>query len=438
MGEDAVPIEEDEGPSTVRNRANERKKNPEPLSDMELAAQALNRLTNPSAEATPIKRRGRPKGGNSTSTQSFPPSNTIKTPRRSAWLARKEAADSDVEIPFELPPRTRRSRSSLQNVGTTIDISSAFEDSGDGGVLVDDEETDSLFGEPIERDQSDYSGANLRASTEEPSVDLEASDEESSLHTEISDEESSIQTADPRPFISSIEIQALGKAGTVVVVNDGEQVEKPMPKRRGRPPKNPRPAEIDSASPVPQDGPAPVTKLLSLKEKLALKGKSFRIVAKSQAPAAPSSGPSSASHTPSIPLKSILKTTTASPAWNKFDDEEEDEDDMAHVTPFASFNRASKPKPAMSTPAPVVKSGPTVVRLLSPSTEPEGESSQSRSVSPSVTPSDSDSGSDTSIPAVRVSPNQARRGRGGTAMRGRTAVRGRGRPRGRPSLGRVV
>ncbi|KAG4427657.1 hypothetical protein IFR05_016860 [Cadophora sp. M221] len=85
----------------------------------------------------------------------------------------------------------------------------------------------------------------------------------------------------------------------------------PTPKRRGRPPKK-AVALVGLRSPSPAYKPA-APKMLSLKEKLALTGKSFKIVSKPQQSTEVPFGPSSARSTPStmpgyaMMPKSILK-----------------------------------------------------------------------------------------------------------------------------------
>jgi len=88
----------------------------------------------------------------------------------------------------------------------------------------------------------------------------------------------------------------------------------PVPKRRGRPPKNRDNSDFIPASTVKRR-PAP-KKYLSLKDKLAKKGKSFKIVAaKSRASGGKTKGPTDATSTPSL-TKAVLNDsfqTTARP-----------------------------------------------------------------------------------------------------------------------------
>jgi len=213
-----------------------------------------------------------------------------------------------------------------------------------------------------------------------------------------------------------------------------EQPEQSAPKRRGRPPKKPQvapPIDLESPSPPPPRF-APVQKLLSLKEKLALKGKSFKIVAKKGLePEASTSGPPSARSTPSI-LKPILKSPSiASPVgWGSVNEKSPPAGNYYATSPTESSstkNVSFAPPEALP-----VKKGPTVVRLVSPDSDFEESGAELSEGSASAVPVSDDSSDDDDIPAVRVSPKPLHGG--GVSLRGRGGMTAkRGRRRGRPA-----
>jgi hypothetical protein len=414
LGEDAVSIEEDEGPSVLSHR----KYKDEDGDDLDLAAKAMRHLSNPAKERpahpAPKKRRRRTEQSGSPSTAP----NTIKTPRKSAWLARKEADEAGTNFPEELPKRTRRRRSEVKNearksVSLAIEVSSGSEGGDNGASAIDDVDMDSLFGEPIEGEKSDNTGIMWRPSEMDPNV-------------QVAERSSSVGEVQPKPAPKQV------SKGTENVGNEGQDT--PTPKRRGRPPKkapNAAPLNFRSPSP-PRRGPTPVKKLLSLKEKLALKGKSFKIVAaKPRQSLGESSAPQSAKIMPTIRNPVLKSPSIASP--------------VSSNTPNQAQQSSSKTSPAsvsiklsdgMSTPVEAlitskepVNQGPTVVRLMSPDSEFEELKSEVSYRSGSDDSSSDDD--DASIPAVRASPKPSPQG--GVSLRGRGAIRGgmkarRGRP----------
>jgi hypothetical protein len=413
LGEDAVPIEEDEGPSQVSHK----RKKEQGDSDLELAAQAMSRLgKSKPIEKKPVQAKKRNMRVQPAS-RSEPPSgapNTIKTPRKSAWLARKEAEEAGVPFPDELPERTRKPRSKVkERTGSAaVEISSEPE----GGVALDDSDVDSLFGEPRERPGSDE-GVTWRPSVEDPNV----------------------QIAEPRSSSLNHQDEQAASVPELEVVQNSvkpshEQPEQSAPKRRGRPPKKPQvapPIDLESPSPPPPRF-APVQKLLSLKEKLALKGKSFKIVAKKGLePEASTSGPPSARSTPSI-LKPILKSPSiASPiGWGSVNEKSPPAGNYYATSPTESSstkNVSFAPPEALP-----VKKGPTVVRLVSPDSDFEESGAELSEGSASAVPVSDDSSDDDDIPAVRVSPKPLHGG--GVSLRGRGGMTAkRGRRRGRPA-----
>jgi hypothetical protein len=370
LGEDGVQIEDDEGLSAASTY---RKHNSENLnSDIDLAAQALSRLDKPQTQEMMGKKRGRPKKRemhHMLSQSASPALNTIKPRRKWASLARKEAKEPDSEFPPELPKRTRRARCSLGNGQANpstgpIDISSGSEDRDDRGARI--EEINSLFDEPIERDNS---------------TGREDSPEEGVMWT-ASEGNSSIQLAGPKSS-SEVEIQAVQKPRKETV-DDEFKVKKPESKHRRRPRRKPLSVDLKSPLPVEEVRPTPVKKLLSLKEKLALKGKRFKIVAAKprQAFSGSPSGPPSASNSPTIPLKSILQIpSSVNPVgWTGINDNgniAKSTPGVSSATQFVMLASGHNNPVTASTPAAVqpparpVHKGPTVIRLLSPSAEPE-------------------------------------------------------------------
>jgi hypothetical protein len=220
--------------------------------------------------------------------------------------------------------------------------------------------------------------------------------------------------------------------GAEKVGNEGQDAR--IPKRRGRPPKmvpNAAPLNLQSPSP-PQRGPAPVKKLLSLKEKLALKGKSFKIVAaKPRQSLGESSAPQSAKIIPSIRNPVLKSPSIGSPASSNTTNQAQlssSKTSPASVSIKLS-DRMSTPIEALISSKEPANRGPTVVRLMSPDSEFE----ETKPNVPYRSGSDDSSSDDddASIPAVRASPKPYLQG--GVSLRGRGAIRGgmkarRGRP----------
>ncbi|KAG4437033.1 hypothetical protein IFR05_007494 [Cadophora sp. M221] len=431
LGEDAIPIEEDEEnllPAYTHTSHSRKRKVDNSEDHLELAAKAMSNFTKPNAK------RDRPKGPAKERA-----SNTIKTPRKSAWLTRKEADESGADISANKPPkRTRQRRSDAANSGSrsnseAVEIASesaSDSDGGGGGAAVNysdiDSDSDSLFGDPVVRENR---------SAKKPVVVRLSSQESDSPNTPL--RTGSAEPGDesdfdlpPKPTVK--------RRGRPPKQQNAEQVsedaqQKHTPKRRGRPPKKPV-AQMDLRSPSPAYKPA-APKMLSLKEKLALKGKSFKIVSKPQQSTEIPSGPSSARSTPStmpgsatmpksilkhpsivIPVASNGGPSKAAPTLTS-------SEPSPATTPAglssSKTTSVSASLPSATAPPPSQRKGPTVVRLISPDSESEEDA---RPPSDSSN-SDDSSSDDEDIPAV-LSPK---------AVRGTMAVRGQGRPRGRPA-----
>ena len=419
LGEDAVPVEDDEAVTTYKPKA-------EHLSDnMNLAAKTLSRFSNrTSVENSDKKRIGRPKGSVNKNSPKAAARNTISTPRKSAWLTRKEAANNGTDVPTESRPfRCPRSAlSNVENASETINIPSAENSDDDDAIYnktdSNDEVNNSLVEEP--------SGRSRQQSEELPDLhDLFAGNSAVSASRSVAPT-ANMSTAKP--------------AGTP----------NPAPRKRGRPRKNPPvPTQSTLKSPAHTS-----TQMLSLKERLALKGRNAKIVSKPDTSApSPIDSPRS-SATPSTQLKSILKIgsvsgandaesdvlATGTPVWSKFAAEDNEDVNDAH-NDFDDNNTQNEQLPVRNgvTFESLPSKGPTVVRLMSPtpddSDNEQVKSTRSKSRSKSYSSdSDDNSGSDVSIPAARpsaISGRGAPSSRGFGGMRGgMPAKRGKGRPPG--------
>jgi hypothetical protein len=414
LGEDAVPIEEDEGPSVLSHR----KYKDEDGDDLDLAVKAMRHLSNPSKErpAHPGPKRRRRRTEQSGSPSTAP--NTIKTPRKSAWLARKEADEAGINFPEELPKRMGRRGSEVKNearksASLAIEVSSGSEGGDNRAGAIDDVDMDSLFGEPIEGEKSDNTGITWRPSETDPNV-------------QVAERDSSVGEVQQKPVPKQV------SKGVEKVGNEGQDA--PTPKRRGRPPKkapNAAPLNLRTPSP-PRRGPAPVKKLLSLKEKLALKGKSFKIVAaKPRQSLGEPSAPQTAKIMPTIRNPVLESPSIASPVSSNtanLAQQSSSKTSPASVSIKLS-NGMSTPIEALITSKEPATRGPTVVRLMSPDSEFEEPKYEASYRSGSDCSSSDDD--DASIPAVRASPKPSPQG--GVSLRGRGAIRGgmkarRGRP----------
>jgi hypothetical protein len=419
LGEDAVPVEDDEEPSQPSHKS----KTEQGGSDLELVAQAMTRLGKPKAKekkAAPPKRknvRAQPSSRSGSPPRAL---NTIKTPRKSVWLARKEAEEASTPFPSELPKRTRRPRGSTASEATksstAVEISSRSDGNANGGVMLDDSDFDSLFSEPRERQQND-DGIEWHPSDVDPNVQI------------AEPKSSSINQDQEQPASKPAK-----KIANIIVQLSNEEAKKPTPRRRGRPPKHrpASPSELESPLPPPtRAGLMP--KLLSLREKLALKGKSFKIVAKKASKPTPStSGPPSAKTTPSVLKPSLKSPSITSPVeWSSINGKSQPAGSSSVNSPAES----SSSKNVVFAPATTQSANnrPTVVRLLSPDSDFEDSSAERSedSASRRLLSDHSSDDDDASIPAVRASPKPARGG--GISLRGRGGVRGgmtarRGRP----------
>lgn len=285
LGEDAVPIEDDEGPSAIVTYK-PRPKTDQSDDDLQLAAKAFSRLTNPE-ESTPKAKVGRKRKSmlpQPTSKSASPAPKPQPKPRKSAWLARKEAEEAGIDFPEEVPSRNRRRLPAKEGTAKTIDISDSEPSDSDA-----DFETDSIFGEPIEREKR------------------QVDDEEDKDDGDFVGEKSAEPTKTKADSNESIKWR-VSKDHPGVQLAEAASTAKIAPKRRGRPPK-----QAKARSPTPEMArPAPRPKLLSLREKLALKGKSFKIVAaKTRESIEVTPGPSSARGAPSvaIPFPSSARDT---------------------------------------------------------------------------------------------------------------------------------
>lgn len=442
LGEEAIPFSEEDIVPTRKPKSEHEDTNGI------LAAEAQNALEvapQETTKASPVRRRSRKSGAETTQSPSIPVK--VKKPQHSAWLARKEADDSNENFPAELPPRTHRKRRSNKSAG---------DDQGDG----QDEDShiptdDSPFGDH-DSDNHDEEEVEWRPSDRNPAVKIA---EPISRPTPIgkrrgrppkmrgSTPEIKVEETFPEifddpiddpqslPVRSNIEIQVIDDTPTLSkevpngVHNVDEEKDEtpdfnpaPPAKRKGRPPKNiAAPSIARFASQLPSN-----TSMLSLKEKLALKGKSAKIVtAKSNRPVHPVDEPTgvrslSASYTvfkAGAPLDTTSTTATPSRLSSPSSGSE--------VATYSKSDAPSSTKKMASQSAPsaqtasiassarkpeAIKKGPTVVRLMSYEVESGDDDYAS-----------SDSSND-SIPAVLPPPqvrgNMARRG-------GRLAAKGK-------------
>ncbi|KAH7351039.1 hypothetical protein BKA65DRAFT_250034 [Rhexocercosporidium sp. MPI-PUGE-AT-0058] len=428
LGEDAVPIEEDEEniiPAYSHAPYSRKRKVANPEDDLELAAKAMSTFTKPNTKID------RPKG-----TARERVSNTIKTPRKSAWLTRKEADEPGADVSVDIHAKRTRERGidaanneSRANSEVVEIPSESVSDSDGSAAAVNysyiDSDNDSLFGDPVVRNNG---------AAKKPVVVRLSSQEDDSPILQLGSETAELGDESDFDLPPKPTLKRRGrppKQQNAQLGSDDAQ-DKPTPKRRGRPPKK-AVAQMVLRSPSPASKPA-AHKMLSLKEKLALKGKSFKIVSKPQQSTENPSGPSSARSTPStrprsatMP-KSILKQPSivipvASNGRPRKAAPEVTNSESSPVTSPADLS--SSKTTSVSTSFPVIpappppRKGPTVVRLVSPDSESEEDARPPSNSSGS----DDSSSDDEDIPAI-LSPK---------VVRGTMAVRGRSRPLGRPA-----
>jgi hypothetical protein len=320
--------------------------------DVDLAAKALSYINKgkiiEDTAATPVsngKRRGRPRGSVKANVAASPaPPTPVVKHRRSAWLARKEEAEAEEDYDSEASRAARRTRHSNRssqrskphwqaintNSGDGTGDEDATEDGNedeDGGRLLR-KRTRRQSTAPTESEEAQAYNGNLEPEDDEPMNNVANEISDGSLFggdIDDGDEQNEDDKAKSQSPQATIQVQ------TTRVARDSQSVEEVVVKRRrGRPPKNaaappPVPAtrkEVHLRSPSTSQSPPPPgpsstiieqpKKFLSLREKLALKGKKVKIVAsKTKSPLRPSSAAPSAreaSHTSaaSAPLSVML------------------------------------------------------------------------------------------------------------------------------------
>ena len=397
--------------------------------ELALAPPALSQLEDiPTARQTPrqsplpmmqlTRGSGRLRGIQSSSTS------PAKKPKESAWLNRKNADDDGN--PPEFRKRIRKTRASSHEAsGPLFGVETPPGSESGGNVRIEDDV--SHFKDPEVRESENESGIQWRPSSQNPNVRVAEpvnrpdgsvskrrgrppKQTRSALHAPKVKVEEPEESGQP-VFEDPADIPANGTIAdaennikiaaplTVAGPKRSSINEKqPFDKQSGRPPKQ-VPEMIKSAIEIHVAGP---TRMVSLKEKLASKGRSFKIVApKSRQSLGSQVENSTAQSSPAAVEASQGRLTAASSPTISRISSKHGSPALSPTKPFAngSTSRASAqagehPKHApsavrLSDPSPV-KMGPTVVRLMST----DGESDTS---------DDSDS-SDDSIPAVKPPP----------------------------------
>jgi len=315
MGEEAMPFTEDD--IVV---VSERKKKPQQdsIDDLELASRAMMNLNHTHGA---VKERPEEKTVNTrdSRTDFQSAASHVKKERKSAWLARKEVEAAGEVFPSELPQRTRRRRSSntkeLSKSSPTVDISSGSEENNARQGMMLEDSDNRLAAKLAASERSSGGDTEYRASTENsnnqvPRLRIPAKgvnhtgkrrgrppkshfSEATSLAEPINLEATSgdriEKSSNPKSNISST-TQSFG-------VDKNKQI----PKRRGRPPRSSlqsptgstlvagstpssrtkpeRPLKESSTKPAMTSKSNGRRQMLSLQEKLTMKGKTFRIVA---------------------------------------------------------------------------------------------------------------------------------------------------------------
>ncbi|PBP21936.1 AT hook domain-containing protein [Diplocarpon rosae] len=435
LDEDVMFIEDDEANLIPAFSYERKRKGDNSHSDLELATQAMNNLSEPKAK------KGQPKAP---SRAAAPRRNTIKTPRKSAWLTCKEAGEIEAEVSsFDPSRKTRRRRTKEANKISksnfdVIGTSSGASSHSDAGVSVNysdiNREKDGLFGEPLGCDNTSEKVATNGSKIDRTKSSNEVSNLQLNSKGSVSEDESDLENSvKPTP-------KRRGRPRQQIDNSDIEIKDKPTPKQRGQLPRQLAFAkEPDSPPTVPVTAP----KMLSLKEKLALKGKSCKIVGKSKASPGTPCRPPNIHSTPKTMSTSTLKrpSVVISISSNSVDKKpyaahtsSEDSpvvkpadmpiDQTASISTYGppQGTDISNPKEtSISTsghlqsemPAPPQRKGPTVVRLVSPDSDCE-EDNIFPLVHESLSSEDSSSDDD-DIPA-RLFPKTVR---GDTALRDR-------------------
>ncbi|KAH8599156.1 hypothetical protein B0O99DRAFT_683136 [Bisporella sp. PMI_857] len=293
----------------------------------ELAAQAVSNSSKRVVSETKKRRSTRSIARSASPTVTAAPKR-----RKSAWLARKEAEETDIELPSEVPKKTAKARKSTidqnQKSISAISISSDAEGDSDDHYRIEDD--GSLFGEDPNASSDNASNDATRASVDlhrspknrpvqvantvnrvevltslakrkgrppkirRVSISAESPDAtgiaaitQSEVHPGPSPinnrgrpRKSLIENNEPatsprrgRPPRSSFSGVGVGRVDSANNSSQAGELNS-APKRRGRPPRS----ASSIIEPLARSKPRGLTHMLSLKEKLKLKGKPFKII----------------------------------------------------------------------------------------------------------------------------------------------------------------
>ena len=368
--------------------------------------------------------RDRTSFGVKPSTMSSPAAAEVS--RKSAWLTRKEARLNGDVLPNEVRkgrPRGLHAKKSL----TSIDKASH-------------DENDDPIADFLPKRGRGRPRGSAKATTEPPTkayLSSDAAPDEEGAKLDDDDSVFDVHDAGEKPSNGRIADERIrwrasnkdSKVRTAEPASgadeEEEKVQKTPPKRRGRPPKN---ASDGGPALFPPQVPSGTMKLVSLKEKLASKGKSFKIVAKKVRESIESPLVTSTAHTarstPSIvisgsathfvPLLSpegVPEPSVDHSMTFTRKESHETNPEAPHDVKASVENSSLSSKPVVKP----IKKSQTVVRLESPS----GDSYGSEMFASSDLPSSSDDDEDECIPAVRLSSPKLFRGRGSSRGRGR-------------------
>ncbi|KAG9236391.1 hypothetical protein BJ875DRAFT_456568 [Amylocarpus encephaloides] len=426
LGEAAVPIEDDEAPTLTKRICQK------PATPAELAARAMRRLEKEKAkgkdqENSQTPRRSLRANHEISPVASASPKNQPR--RKSAWLARKEAEENGEEC--SAPDTGSRKSRGRGRPRKSVNLSS---NSNTDQEESDDNDEDSEFQAYPQAGRRRGRGRgrpkkNARASKLQTQIMSDESEDEGGVGLEVDSifgeslEQESIADVEPVSTFNAISAKQQDidwddfedhPGAKVGQLNNG--VASATKRGRGRPKAHHSPSPALVAKVILPKLFQASTKMLSLKEKLALKGKAVKIVA--------SKSRTSISKVPRVIKESHAssadQTVIRSPSpvgSNEWNDDPKSATTLSSAAP--GLSDGNKTALSQTPAAPPKPAAPTVVRLNGPSNDDISDTSMP--AEPSDVDSDSDS--DESIPAVRATPKP---NLGGPAL-----SRGHGRGSGR-------
>ncbi|KAG9248178.1 hypothetical protein BJ878DRAFT_76943 [Calycina marina] len=289
IGEEAMPYTEDD--ILVAPESKPRADEDDAVRLAALAMKHMNKNGDGSVDQPAKERRSRRTRGSTDDAGQSPNVPSPKKERKPLWLARKEAEDSSEVFPSEVATRRKRRSGGTRDdsePSVVVDISSGSKDeyaektsrNADGESLYG---SDPFASEHSAAEENSRESPAFATKLGRPSKGRrsESVSTDSDSETHYREKEAyKFRVGNPRKSLGANETPKTGIRPCSSLPNPseafdlGDDAPHTAPKRRGHPPKNPSASSNFSAR-----KPSGPTEMLSLKERLKMKGKSFKIVA---------------------------------------------------------------------------------------------------------------------------------------------------------------